>query len=71
MNRTDTIDIEILDDGRIKTTTPGSVSAANHSNAEAFFRYIATMTDGDVSRSKLKHDHQQHQHRTHATEGAK
>lgn len=54
MNNTDELEIEILPDGRIKTTTPGSVSAANHSNAEAFFRFIATMTDGSNERTNIK-----------------
>ena len=58
--RIDTIEVEILEDGRIRTTTPGSVSAANHSVAEAFFRYIATMTDGSVSREKIKETHVGH-----------
>lgn len=57
----DEIHIEVLPDGRIRTSTPGSISPANHSNSENFFRYIASLTDDNHSRTKLKQTHS-HQH---------
>lgn len=45
----DTIKITILEDGTIKTETD-SVSAANHSNAEAFIRDIHRLAGGVVKR---------------------
>ena len=47
----DSITIEILDDGTIKTVTDG-VSGANHSNAEQFLRYIAQLAGGESKRSR-------------------
>jgi hypothetical protein len=63
----DKLEVEVLDDGRIKVSSPGSISANNHANAEAYYRFIATMTDGNHSRTKLK---QAHTH-SHQTEPAK
>ncbi len=71
MNGQDAIEIEITDDGKIKTSVPGSISPANHSNAESFFRYLATMTDGNVSRTKLKEAHSHHAERESVREGGK
>ena len=56
----DQMEIEITDNGLIKITTPGSISAANHAGAEAFFRFIATMTDGSNVRGKVKEAHGHH-----------
>lgn len=52
----DIIDIEILDEGTIKSTTP-KISAANHAGAHEFFRQIARLTGGEQSASKAKHNH--------------
>lgn len=46
----DQMTIEVLPDGTIKTET-GKVSAANHSNAEAFIREIARLAGGQVRRA--------------------
>jgi len=60
----DTLEIEITEDGTIKTTT-GKVSAANHQNAEAFLQFMARLAGGQTTRQKrpyaLHHTHQ-HEH---------
>ena len=66
----DKIEIEILQDGRIRTSTPGSVSAANHANAEQFFRFISSMTDGKNTREKIALAHTHHHHGQAVKEGA-
>ncbi len=43
--KSDNIQIEVLVDGTIRMTTD-PISGANHSNAEAFLRNIATMAGG-------------------------
>ena len=64
---TDELEITILDDGTIRTTTP-KVSAANHSNAAAFLKLLATYTGGTTEIKKREghthtHDHgKEHQH---------
>lgn len=65
----DKLDIDILDDGRIRSSSPGSVSAANHSSAEAFFRFIATMTDGSNQRQKIAQSTVQHKQAVSVKEG--
>lgn len=45
----DKIEIEILEDGTIKTSTD-KVSMANHSNAEGFLREMARLAGGVVKR---------------------
>lgn len=59
----DIIDIEILEDGTIKSST-GKVSAPNHANAEGFFRFMAQKCGGLFSR-KAKHGHGLHHHHDH------
>lgn len=66
----DKLDIEILDDGRIRTSSPGSISAANHSSSEAFFRFIATMTDGSNQRQKISQSTVEHGARSLLKDGA-
>lgn len=56
----DTIDIEILPDGTIKTATD-KVSMPNHANAEMFMRETARLAGGEV-KSKRKHGHAGHSH---------
>lgn len=59
----DIIDIEITEDGQIKSTTP-KISAANHSNSHQFFNFLARLTGGAMSFAKRdKHAH------THQSEG--
>jgi hypothetical protein len=47
----DVMEIEILEDGTIKTTTD-PISGANHANAEEFLRFVGRMAGGDVKREK-------------------
>ena len=56
--KTDVMNIEILPDGRIKTTTD-PISGANHSNAEEFLKFIARMAGGETTivRRKEAHTH--------------
>ena len=64
----DSLGIEVLEDGTIKTTTD-AVSGANHSNAEQFLAFIATLTGGETSRTKrgdvAHHHHHDHSHGEH------
>jgi hypothetical protein len=64
----DTMRIEILADGTIKTTTD-PISAPNHASAEAFLRDVQKLTGGATSR-KARHGHththtHQHTHEEH------
>ena len=55
----DIIDIEITEDGIIKSTTP-KISAANHQSANEFFKFIARLANGVTpvtKRSKATHTH--------------
>ena len=61
----DTIEIEILDDGRIKVTT-GKVSAVHHASADELLSLIATLAGGDVSKQRRTTSHN-HNH-NHATD---
>ena len=45
----DVMEIEILEDGTIKTTTD-PISGANHANAEQFLRFMGQMTGGEQTR---------------------
>ena len=45
----DKLNIRILADGTIKTTTD-AVSKANHDNAEQFLRAVATLAGGTTTR---------------------
>lgn len=56
----DQIDIEILEDGTIKSKT-GSVSGENHQNAEAFLVYLAKLTGG-TSKRETRGDAAKHSH---------
>lgn len=63
----DTMILEILADGTIKTTTD-PISPANHQSAEDFLKGITQLTGGDVTRQK-RHEHHHHTHtHAHATE---
>jgi hypothetical protein len=57
----DTLTIEILDDGTIKTTSD-VVSAANHQSAEQFLKDIARLAGGETTREARKDVKQGHVH---------
>jgi hypothetical protein len=68
----DTIQIEILPNGTIKTSTD-RVSMPNHANAEQFLREIGRLAGGAVDRKRKvghvhthedQHDHE-HEHHHH------
>lgn len=63
MLKADLLNIEILEDGAIRTTTD-AVSGANHANAEQFLKYIATLAGGPTERVHRgdKHSHGTHSH---------
>jgi hypothetical protein len=68
MQGADTLRIEILADGTLKTTTD-PVSAANHSNAEQFLKRIDELAGGAVeikAREGARHHH--HEHHAHGGE---
>ena len=44
----DEIQIEIMEDGLIKTTTD-PISGANHSSAEQLLKYVATLAGGETT----------------------
>lgn len=49
----DTLTIEILEDGTIKTSSD-TVSAANHESAEQFLRAVARLAGGETTREARK-----------------
>jgi hypothetical protein len=57
----DTITVEILADGSLKTATD-AVSAANHSNAEKFLMDLAQGMGGKVQRVRKGHHTHTHKH---------
>lgn len=59
----DAFNIEIKEDGTIRVTTD-AVSAANHTNAEQFLRFMAQQAGGDTIRTRRgdKHSHGAHTH---------
>ena len=58
----DVIEVEVLSDGTVKTTTD-NVSGPNHQNAEDFLQFLASKLGGTVTRQKRPHAvHHQHQH---------
>ncbi len=68
----DIIEIEILPDGTIKSTTD-PISPANHSNAEAFFKLLGELTGTVGKRTRrvhkhgtVKHSHGEHDHEGHS-----
>lgn len=60
----DQIYIEILADGTIKTTTE-KIGAANHHNAESFFREMARLAGGPTVTQKNPKAHGHHHHHDH------
>lgn len=62
----DTMIVDILPDGTIKTTT-SPISGPIHSSAESFLADVATLTGGPVTRQRRGHSHAHHVH-THTEE---
>jgi len=56
----DTLRLQILDDGTIKSTADG-ISASNHRAAEEFLALLTQFLGGAVTRERRKDAHQ-HQH---------
>lgn len=66
----DAIEIEILEDGTIRSTTD-PISGANHANAEQFLKYVGTLAGGDTTiKKKAGHTHHHHSHGTTEPEKA-
>lgn len=59
-----TIDIEILPDGTIKSTT-SPISGPVHSSAESFFADIRRATGGEEERQRRGHAHHHAHHHHH------
>ncbi len=59
----DTIRVEILDDGTIKATIEGQVSAGNHRNADEALAMLANLMGGEVV---IESTRQTHTHNTEA-----
>lgn len=57
----DTIEIEILEDGTIRSTTD-PISGANHANAEQFLKFMATLGGGETTITKRSGHHHGHHH---------
>lgn len=57
----DTIRVEILDDGTIKATIDGQVSAGNHRNADEALTMLANLMGGEVEIDTTRQTH------THST----
>jgi len=59
----DIFNIEILEDGTIKSTTP-KISASNHANANQFMQMIARLAGGatDIKHRDKTTDHHHHDH---------
>lgn len=60
----DEIEIEVLEDGRIRAVTD-TISTPNHVTADAFMKWMATQTGAQpqvVKRAK-KHSHSSHTHK--------
>jgi len=54
--REDVLEIEVLQDGTIKTLT-SAVSAANHQNSEQFLQMMAREAGGQTTREKREDAH--------------
>ncbi len=65
----DVIDIEILPDGTIKSTTP-KISAANHSNSAQFFSFLSRITGGLVSATRRDKTADHHHHEADHQKGS-
>lgn len=54
MQKADTMTIEILADGTLKTTTD-KISAPNHASADAFLRDVAQLTGSQTTKTRKGH----------------
>jgi hypothetical protein len=61
----DVMQIEILEDGTIKTTTD-PISGANHQNAEEFLRFVARMAGGETTRTRRTDAHHHSHSHSHS-----
>jgi len=61
----DVLNITILDDGTVKIESPGSVSGANHSTADAAFRFLADNLGGETTKERLPQKHQHNHSQRH------
>lgn len=64
----DTIEIEILEDGRVKVTTD-KISVGNHRNADELLQLIETLMAGKVESIKRKQGHGHVHVHEHAKQG--
>jgi hypothetical protein len=62
--KSDDIEIEILEDGTIKSST-NPISGANHANAEQFLKQMATLAGGTTERKRKGSGHHHHGAHTH------
>lgn len=61
----DLIEIEILENGTAKITTP-SISDANHAVADELVKKLKTLLGGEVTvERRPDHEHQEHVHQHH------
>lgn len=60
----DIVNIEILPDGTIKSTTD-PISPANHSSADKFFRLMAELAGGEQTRTRRSQRHVHTHEHTH------
>ena len=64
----DSINIEILDDGRVKILTD-TISAANHRNADELLEAIEKLMAGGSTKAKRKQKHGHHHTHDHIHAG--
>lgn len=60
--------IEVLEDGKIKVTSPGGFDASIHKDADDFLQYIKDLAGGPCETKKLQPtlgNAQQHHHHHH------
>lgn len=60
----DTMDIEILEDGTIKTSTD-KISLPNHGGAEMLIRELVKAAGGEATRKQKAGHHEIHEHNGH------
>jgi hypothetical protein len=65
----DVLQVEILPDGTLKTTTD-PISPANHQSAEEFLRGVTELAGGEATRTR-KQGKTQHVHHHHGQGGHK
>ena len=65
MLKFDDLQIEILEDGRVKVTTPG-ISGVNHKNADELLKFMSQQLGGAVEKQKNKKTHTHHKQHQHA-----